>query len=128
MILKIDIEGNEWDILNEIKDNILNQFKYIILELHFLKVEDYELYFNCLKKLLKNHQVFHIHCCNCGSLFEIGDNPICNIIEISYIIKEGNIFKKDNTNYPNKEFDYKICPHRESLNKEPTILKFCDNI
>ena len=52
MILKIDIESNEWDILNEIQDNILNQFKYIVLELHFIKEEEYELYFNCLKKLL----------------------------------------------------------------------------
>ena len=64
MILKIDIEYNEWDILNEIQEAVLNQFKYIVLELHFLKIEEYELYFNCLKKLLKNHQPFHIYSCN----------------------------------------------------------------
>ena len=128
MILKIDIEGNEWDILNEIQDNILIKFKYIILELHFLKIENYEIYLNCLKKLSKNHQVFHIHCCNCGGLFEIGDNPICNVIEISYIIKEGNNFYKDNSTYPIKGFDYKICPDKENLNKESIILKFCDSI
>ena len=128
MLLKIDIESNEWEILNEIQDNILNQFKYIILELHFIKEEEYELYFNCLKKLLKNHEIFHIHCCNCGSLFEIGENPICNILEISYIIREGNEFRKDNSIYPIKGFDYKICPEKENINKEQVILQFCDII
>ena len=112
MILKIDIESNEWDILNEIQDNILNQFKYIVLELHFIKEEEYELYFNCLKKLL----------------FEIGENPICNVLEISYIIKEGNQFHKDNSKYPIKGFDYKICPEKENINKEHIILQFCDII
>lgn len=127
MILKMDIEANEWDILNEMDNNILNKFKYIVLELHFVKKEEYELYLNCLKKLLKNHQVFHIHYCNCGGLLEIGENPVCNIIEISYIIKEGNTFKKDNSNYPIKGFDYKICPNKEDLNKESIILKYCDD-
>ena len=127
MILKIDIEHNEWDILNEIQDAVLNQFKYIVLELHFRKVEEYELYLNCLKKLLKNHQPFHIHCCNCGHLFEIGENPICNVLEISYIIKDGNEFTKNNSTYPIKGFDFKICNHKESINKEPVLLKFCDN-
>ena len=128
MILKMDIESNEWDILNEIQDNILNQFKYIVLELHFIKEEEYELYFNCLKKLLKNHEIFHIHCCNCGGLFEIGENPICNVLEISYIIKEGNQFHKDNSKYPIKGFDYKICPEKDNINKEHIILQFCDII
>ena len=32
MILKIDIEGNEWKPLNELSEDILNQFKYILVE------------------------------------------------------------------------------------------------
>ena len=127
MILKIDIEHNEWEILKEISSEILNQFKYIILELHLWKNDEYELYINCLKKLTKNHQVFHIHCCNCLGLLSIGENPICNTIEISFILKEGYKFKKDNSFYPIKGFDFKVCPNKESLDKENIILKFCDN-
>ena len=32
MILKIDIEHDEWQSLIDIKEDILNQFKYIIIE------------------------------------------------------------------------------------------------
>ena len=128
MILKIDIENNEWIPLKEIPENILNQFKYIILELHFFKYEDYQLYLDVVKKLTNNHQPFHIHCCNCVGLFIIGDNPICKALEISFIIKKGNIFNKDNSIYPIKEFDYKICSSKESLNKESNILKYCNNL
>ena len=129
MILKIDIEDNEWDTLNEISDSVLNQFKYIIMEFHFWKIEQYlGLYMNCLKKLMKFHQIFHIHCCNCIKLLILGDNPICNTIEVSYIKKEGNEFKKDESIYPVKGFDYKICNHLPSMDLEQNILKYCNNI
>lgn len=127
MILKIDIEHSEWDILNDISEDILNKFKYILLELHLWDLKKYGLYYNSLKKLIKNHQIFHIHCCNCGGLFKIGDNPICNTIEISLIIRKGNKFKKNNSTYPIKGFDFKTCPDRESLDKESIILNYCDN-
>ena len=128
MLLKIDIEHNEWEPLKELTEKILNQFKYIILELHFYKYEEYQLYFDVLKKLSNSHQSFHIHCCNCGGLFIIGNNPICRALEISFIIKKGNVFKKNNSSYPIKEFDYKICPSKPDLNKESNILKYCDKV
>jgi cell division protein FtsB len=129
MILKMDIEGNGWEALNELTPDILKQFKYILLELHFwLKIEQFDLYLDTLKKLLKDHQIFHIHCCNCGSILDLGgENPICQIIEVSYIKREGNQFKKDESIYPIKGFDYKICPYKPSLDKENNILKYCDN-
>ena len=128
MILKIDIENNEWDVLNEISDYILNQFKYIIIEFHFWNIDNnFELYIKCLKNIMKYHQIFHIHCCNCKEQLKIGDNPICNTIEVSYIKKEGNEFKKDESTYPIKGFDYKICPEKPSMDLEPNILKYCDN-
>ena len=76
---------------------------------------------------MKYHQIFHIHCCNCKEQLKIGDNPICNTIEVSYIKKEGNEFKKGESNYPIKGFDYKICPEKPSMDLEPNILKYCDN-
>ena len=126
MILKIDIEGMEFEILREISSQILNKFKYIIIEYHFISLDNYGIYLDILKKLMKNHQIFHIHCCNLGHLFIIGDNPICSIIEVSYIKKEGNIFRKDNSVYPIKGFDFKTNSKHKSLNMEKNILKFCN--
>ena len=129
MILKIDIENNEWDTLNEITDNVLNQFKYIIMEFHFWNIAQYyRLYMNCLKKLMKFHQIYHIHCSNCKGLTMIGDNPICITMEVSYIKKEGNEFKKDESIYPVPGFDFKICKDKPKLNLEANILKYCNNI
>ena len=34
MILKIDVEHAEWNALNDLKDEILSQFKYIVIEYH----------------------------------------------------------------------------------------------
>ena len=128
MILKIDVEGSEWEVFQELTPDIFNQFKYITMELHFSKInENFDLYLECLKKLMKDHQIFHIHCCNCDTLLDLGgENPICKVIEVSYIKREGNQFKKDESNYPIKGFDYQICPKKPSLDKENNIMKYCD--
>ena len=127
MILKIDIEDKECEILKDIPQAILNKFKYILMEYHFNKLDNYEIYLEGLKKIMKDHQIFHIHCCNCAKLFTLGDNPICNVIEVSYVKKEGNIFRKDNSIYPIKGFDFKSCRRFPSLDMEMNILKFCDD-
>ena len=107
MIFKIDVEASEWEVFQELTPEIFNQFKYIVMELHLYKIDiNYDLYLECLTKLMKDHQVFHIHCCNCGTLLNLGgENPICEVIEVSYIKKEGNQFKKDESIYPIKGFD-----------------------
>ena len=53
MILKIDVEGWEWDSLNELNEYTLRQFKYIVIEYHFLESSKEELYYNVLKKYIK---------------------------------------------------------------------------
>ena len=130
MILKIDVEASEWDVFQDITPKILNQFKYIIMEFHFYNIkENFNLYLESLEKLMKDHQIFHLHCCNCKSILDLGgENPICQVIEVSYIKREGNQFKKDKSNYPIKGLDFKICPKSPSLDKENIILKFCDNL
>ena len=35
--LKMDVEYNEWNSLKDLSDNLLKQFKYIIIEFHFWK-------------------------------------------------------------------------------------------
>ena len=57
MILKIDIEGWEWNPLNGINEDILRQFKYILIEYHFLEPSKEELYYNVIKKYINliNH-------------------------------------------------------------------------
>ena len=105
MILKIDIEGNEWKPLNELSEDILNQFKYILVEYHFRGIEPKVIY-DVLKKINKTHQTFYVHCCPYADIAIFGNNRVCQVMEVSYIIRKGNIFSKDHSIYPIREFSY----------------------
>ena len=121
MILKIDAEGAEWNALNDIPEEVLSQFKYLLLELHFFK-NNQTLYYDVLKKLYKTHQVFYVHCCPYLGIITFGNNRICKGIEVSYIIRKGNCFTQDKTDYPIKKFHY-----GRNINFNVNILKLFDN-
>ena len=106
MILKIDVEHSEWDSLKDIPDNILNQFKYILIEFHFRDTKKAQLYYEVIKKLHKNHQVFYLRCNRRNNIITFGNNRICKSLEVSYIIRKDNHFIKDDSIYPIFEFDY----------------------
>ena len=96
MILKIDIERWEWVALIDLKEETLNQFKYIAIEFHFVdesKSKNTNLYYQVLKKLEKTHQSFYFRCNGDRSrIIKFGNNRICHILEVSYIIKNNNTF------------------------------------
>ena len=125
MILKIDVEYAEWQALLDTPEEILKKFKYITIEFHFRK--ELEKYFQVLKKLYQTHQVIYLVCNNYHNSFSfLGNNIICSCIEISYIIREGNEFYKDNTTYPIpgiKLKNYNRPEHSYNLN----IIKLFDN-
>ena len=129
IILKLDIEHYEQDAFEEIQEELLNKFKYIVGEFHFYKAEKLKQYYDVLKKLNKAHQVFHVHCNNYAGMINFGNNRMCEALEISYIIKKGNNFTKDESYYPNEEFNYKSNPNGKNLDEYLNILKlFNSNI
>ena len=115
MILKIDIEGEEWNIFNNISIEILTQFKYILAEFHF-NYNNAKNYLKVLSKLNISHQIFHLHCNNGGSLIYFDGNIICSALEISYIIKENNTFVNNRDFFPIKNIDYKNGDNRPDFN------------
>ena len=106
MILKIDIENAEWDSLDSLQEKYLYQFKYIVIEFHFVKPFYEEKYYNVLKKLHKSHQVFFIRCNGRDNIIAFGNNKICQFLEVSYVIRKGNKFTKDDFIYPIYHFDF----------------------
>jgi len=125
MILKMDVEGWEWNSLSELNEDILRQFKYIVIEYHFLDPSKEELYYNVIKKIHKSHQAFY---CRCHGRKVISPlrNRICIFLEVSYIIREGNKFEKDDSIYPNFEFDF-IGPRNDKKQEiNLNILKLYD--
>ena len=105
MILKIDIEGAEWNSLDKVSEDVLKQFKYILIEYHFFRI-NLPLFFKVLRKMHKTHQVFYVHCCPFVGISTFGNNRICSAIEVSYIIRTGYEFVKDKSIYPIQKFSY----------------------
>ena len=98
LILKMDIEGSEWNSLEEINSQSLNRFRQIIVELHdihnILKIKEsdfdlllYEKAKNVLEKILKTHLPVHAHINTYGSLRRIANQVVPDVVEITYIRK-----------------------------------------
>ena len=130
MILKMDVEHFEWYTIYDLKDDILKQFKYIAIEFHFkskINESESKLYYNVLKKLQKTHQSFYFRCNGSRSwVVTFGNNRICKILEVSYILKEGNTFIKDESIYPIYEFDY-LKPNSNEYEINLNLFKLFDN-
>ena len=126
MILKMDIEGCEWEILKDIKSDILKQFRFIVAEFHF-QSKSFSFYSKAFKKLNLTHQIFHIHCNNYWPIINIDGNNICSLLEISFAIKENNTFIKSEDYFPVSNIDY---PNHKNLIDFDEILNIfqIDNI
>ena len=128
MILKIDIEGAEWNSLNDVSEGILSQFKYILIEYHFFKINPI-LFYNVLKKIYKTHQSFYVYCVPNSGIVFFGNNTICRQLEVSYIIRKGYSFSEDDTIYPIPEFAYSLNIVKQHFDKNfnINILKLFNN-
>ena len=120
MILKIDVESHEWKAFNDLPEEVLKQFKFILVEYHFFEIYP-ELYYNVLKKIYITHQVFYAHCSGDQTVKTFGNNRICVCIEVSYAKRSEYSFAKDKSIYPIEELSY--CNHKFNVN----ILKLFDD-
>lgn len=88
LILKMDVEGAEWDFINTVSSELLNQFIQITFELHRLTdVKNSENILNALDKLNQTHQMVWIHANNYGHIEEADGFEIPAYVEITYLNK-----------------------------------------
>lgn len=92
MILKIDVEGAEWDFLETVEPATLKQFDQIVIEFHDLvkacpetawrhKIE-------LMKKMNETHQLIHLHGNNSGFVLNIGNSTFSDSMEATYVLKD----------------------------------------
>jgi len=117
VILKVDIEGDEYKILNQILDNS-NKIDVLIIEFHDIhkNIDKIEGFIDRSKEL----KLIHIHANNFGGLNEDGDP---NVIELTFtnINKNKLSLLKTDKSFPVKQLDYK------NINRiEDIYLKFND--
>jgi hypothetical protein len=88
VILKMDVEDDEWDILFETPSHVLSSFAQIICEFHsFSSIPNqkwYERAYTVLKKLDLHFAVVHLHGNNALPWVNVGGVPFPELLEVTY--------------------------------------------
>ena len=92
LILKVDIEGDEWKIFSSVDPNLLTQCQQIVVEFHGLLELRNELFFETMIKTLENLAVSHapvnVHPNNWGKVELISGVVVPDVLEVTYIRKD----------------------------------------
>ncbi|CDK30808.1 FkbM family methyltransferase [Candidatus Babela massiliensis] len=108
LLLKIDIEGAEWDILDNLNEILLTNVAVLIVEFHgFEKINDILIFKRVLKKINNIFSVFHVHGNNCSNLLSVNSKLFPNVIEVTYI-NNNYINSKQQLNVPLNDTDNMI--------------------
>jgi hypothetical protein len=88
LLLKIDIEGDEWPVFSAAGEHSLGRFKQIVCEFHRLDrlaEEDFAAQVRTtLEKLSRTHFVYHVHGNNCGNFTNVGNIVVPETLEVSF--------------------------------------------
>ena len=88
-LLKIDIEGDEWNVLDETDPNVLKCFRQIVIEFHGftqkLPNEKYDQMVRVLEKMNLHHSLLFVHANNNGEYRFFGSLKVPDVIEVTYI-------------------------------------------
>jgi hypothetical protein len=92
LILKVDIEGDEWKIFSSVDPNLLTQCQQIVVEFHGLLKLRNELFFKTMIKTLENLAVSHapvnVHPNNWAKVELISGVVVPDVLEVTYIRKD----------------------------------------
>ena len=89
-VLKIDVEGDEWDIINNENESTLTKFDALILEIHdFIPklIKNRESVTNLTNILSRNFFCLFTHSNNCGPVFSLDGKLVPNIFEMTLLNK-----------------------------------------
>ena len=91
MILQMDIEGSEYEVIFNTPDRLLNQFRIMAIEFHYLdRLFDpfvFSIFSSCFEKILNYFHVAHIHPNNCDSSVKRGEIEVPRFLEFTFINK-----------------------------------------
>tara|TARA_Y100000590_G_C15530012_1_gene942780 strand:+ start:205 stop:1005 length:801 start_codon:yes stop_codon:yes gene_type:complete len=111
VILKSDIEGSEYEVMDQIL-KYSERIEMLIFEFHWLNKFESD-FLNSVKKLQKNFEIIHIHGNNHFSKLDSG---LPMIIEMTLLNKKYSENKSEYVyNFPIKGLDYPNNPYKEDL-------------
>ena len=96
MLLKVDIEGCEWDFINSCDSGILAKFDQIVMEMHSLSdFYDRERKLSALRKLAKTHALVSVHGNNYRRVVYSGNCVTPDVIEVTLVNRLKYELKED---------------------------------
>lgn len=92
MILKMDIEGMEWGVIEQTDASVLRRFEQMVIEMHSLTLLDrrvyHETFMRALTKLLEDFHIVHVHANNAQTVQSVCGLPVPYLLEVTLIRKD----------------------------------------
>lgn len=89
LLLKMDIEGNEWNVFEHAPSSVINQFSQIVIEFHGLDPnasnEDLSKILLVLNKINQTHQSIHVHANGYCQIHWLCELALPHLLEVTYI-------------------------------------------
>ena len=107
LLLQIDIEGDEYDLINSFDEEILNKFRIILIEFHQMHYLFDEFFFNKIDKVIKKISKFfyctHIHPNNdVDFIYKYKNIIIPPVLEFSFLRKDRGTLVNEELFFPSK--------------------------
>lgn len=104
LILKMDVEGAEWDVFSAIEPSELDRFRQIVVEMHFLdKFVDpawRRKMLDAVTNLTTHHQLVHVHANNWGCWSIMGGIALPTVLELTLVRRRGKVFVDRGETFP----------------------------
>jgi hypothetical protein len=104
MILKCDIEGAEWLLLQQTPNRVLQQFSQMVFEIHNLSHLVTPYHANNVRRaffnLTSSHHVVHVHGNNFAGWQVMGGIPVPAVMELTLVRKDAGDFEPSDETFP----------------------------
>jgi hypothetical protein len=104
ILLKIDIESDEWAVFDRTSPEILSRFSQIVGEFHYLEglsdIRCRRLFTRVLAKLANIFAVVHVHANNCAASSNVADVVFPNVLEINFANRSMYSFSETDEIFP----------------------------
>ena len=105
LILKIDIEGCEWDVFEHMSDATLSRFRQICIEIHNPLARPTQRArrqrnIAVMEKLSRRFAPVHLHANNAGPVRYFFGLGVPKLLEINYLRRDGQMFSNSTETYP----------------------------
>jgi len=107
LLLKLDVEGYEWEAIAQAPIELLARFDQIVGEFHWLlrlnEPAFREIVAAALRNINKVFTLFNVHANNCRPLGFVGGFAVADTLELSFVKTELIVRKPSQTIYPDQQ-------------------------